>query len=241
MYGQAVGDGVLGYVGGNLAVAVAGDVLQRGVALGALVEPLQRHDGEHLSHAPRVGQRLEEREVAEILVGQQLVDLVQLLGHALHLHGYGVDLARYRPVEFLDLGAGLKVDQAVREELEGLVAYLLRVVPVLEGAALRQVVPYLVEVLHQLVVVGAYLPLLGHLGQRGGLEHLYHQHRVVGGERAAALGYDVGVGQSVLVGRVDYLVHYVVDVLLHRVVDAALAAGRARAVVVDAQAAARRR
>ena len=239
MYGQAVGDGVLGDVRGYLAVAVACYVLQGGVTLGTLVETLQRHDGEDLSHTPRIGQRLEEREVAEIFVCQQFVYLVQLLGHTFHLRGYAVYLARDRPVEFLDLGAGPEVDDAVREELERLVAYLLCVVPVLEGAALRQVVPYLVQVLDELVVIGAYLPLLGHLGQRGCLEHLYYQHRVVCGERAAALGDDVGVRQAVLVGRVDYLVHDVVDILLHRVVDAALAAGRAGAVVVDAKAAAR--
>lgn len=41
---------------GYLAVAVARYVLQRGVACGALGEPLYGHDGEELVYGPAVGQ-----------------------------------------------------------------------------------------------------------------------------------------------------------------------------------------
>ena len=42
------------------------------------------------------------------------------------------DFVGYAPIEAFDLGAGLEVDDAVAEEVERLVAYVLRVVPVFE-------------------------------------------------------------------------------------------------------------
>ncbi len=82
--GHGVDDLVLGDVALHLAVRVAGHVLEGCLAVGALVEALQGHDGEDLVDAPHVGQRLEEREVAVVLVGKELGHVVQLLGHALH-------------------------------------------------------------------------------------------------------------------------------------------------------------
>ena len=69
MYGQHVRDVAIGNKVGNFSVAVAGYVLQRGVACGPFVEPLYGNDGEKLVDSPAVGQRLEKREVAEVLVG----------------------------------------------------------------------------------------------------------------------------------------------------------------------------
>ena len=53
-----------------LSIAVAGDVLQGGVASRTLVQSLDRHDREELVYRPTVWQTLEQREVAEILVGK---------------------------------------------------------------------------------------------------------------------------------------------------------------------------
>ena len=50
----------------DLAIGVAGDVGQHGLARGLLGEPVHRHDGEQLVDGPAVGQRLEDREVAEV-------------------------------------------------------------------------------------------------------------------------------------------------------------------------------
>ena len=157
--------------------------------------------------------------------------MLQALRHLVYLTGD-------RPVETLDLRARLQVDDAVAEEVECLLAYLLRVVPGFEHAALVEVVPDVVQLLHQLVVVGADLPLLVHLGQARRFEHLEDEHRVVGGQGASALGDDVRVGDVVLVGDVDKGRYGVVDVLLDGVVHAALAARRACPVIVHAQASA---
>ena len=142
------------------------------------------------------------------------------------------------PVERFDLSAGLQVDDAVAEQVEGLFADVLGVVPVLEQRAARQFVPNLRQVVHEFVVLGAGLEVFGHLGCRDALQHVDDEHAVVGCQRAAALGDDVGVGDVVAVGSLHECPHAVVDVLLDAVVDGRLGVRRARAVVVDAQSAA---
>ena len=79
--------------------------------------------------------------------------------------------------------------------------------------------------------------LLRHFRQRSRFQHINHQHRVVSRERASALGDDVWMWQSVLVGRIHELIHAVVHILLDAVVHRAFAARRARAVVVHPQSA----
>ena len=74
MHGQHVRRLAVGHEVGNLSVGVAGDVLKRCVARRALVEALYGDDGEELIDSPGVGQRLEERDVAEVLVGKQFVE-----------------------------------------------------------------------------------------------------------------------------------------------------------------------
>ena len=70
----------------------------------------------------------------------------------------------------------------MREELQSLVAYLLGVVPVFKHVARVDVVPDLIEVFDELVVRLLGLKLLGHLGQRGGFEHVDDENAVVGGQ-----------------------------------------------------------
>lgn len=99
------------------------------------VQTLNGHDGEELVEGPGVGHRLEEGEVAEIFVGHHLVELTQLVGHVLLMVGQFGNLARDAPIEALNLGAGAEVDDAVAEEVEGLVANVLGVVPVFQHGA----------------------------------------------------------------------------------------------------------
>ena len=57
---ENVADMAIGYEVGNLAVAVAGDVLQGSVAGRTLVQTLDRHDREELVDGPTVWQALEQ-------------------------------------------------------------------------------------------------------------------------------------------------------------------------------------
>ena len=65
----------------DLAVRVARDVANHGVLRRTLVQPVDRHDREQLVDRPAVRNRLEQREVAEIRVGERLVEVLQILGH----------------------------------------------------------------------------------------------------------------------------------------------------------------
>ena len=89
--------------------------------------------------------------------------------------------------------------------------------------------------MHEFVIGFAGLEVLGHLRCCDALEHIDDEHAVVCGERSPALGDDVGVWYSVLVGGFDESPYAVVDVLLDGVVDARLGVGGARAVVVHAE------
>ena len=59
---------VMIYIRTDFTVRVAGDVLDRSASCGALIQTGDRHNGEELVNTPRVGHRLEEREIAEVLV-----------------------------------------------------------------------------------------------------------------------------------------------------------------------------
>ncbi len=61
----------------DLAVGVAGQVLQHGAAQRLLVQARQRQDRQDLADGPGVRQALEYREVADVLVGQLVVELVE--------------------------------------------------------------------------------------------------------------------------------------------------------------------
>jgi len=238
MEGDVIGLVAAVDVGGNLAVGVAGDVLEGGGACGLLGQSVDGHDGEELVDAPRVGHGLEEGEVAEVLVGHLLVEGAEFVGDVLLVVGQFGHLVTDGPVEALYLGACLEVDDAVAEEVECLLAYVFGVVPVLEEGAAGEFVPYLGEVVHEFVVVGGGLEVLGHLGCGDAFEGVDDEDAVVGGEGASALGDDVGVWDAVLVGGFDEGPDAVVDVLLDAVVDGGLGVGGACAVVVDAQSAA---
>ena len=153
----------------------------------------------------------------------------------LHVLGKVVDLVAHAPVHRLNLGTGLQIYDAVREELQCLVANLFGIVPILQHVARIQVVPYLVKVLNQLVVGFLCFKLLWHFRQGSSLQHINHQYGVVGRERTATLGDEVRMVDIVLVGCINECIDTVVHILLDRVVYRAFAAGRTGAVVIYAK------
>ena len=85
MQGDVIGLLIVVDVRRDLSVAVTRYVLNRGVAIGTLVEPLDRHNGKELINGPMIGKRLEEREVAKILLGHHFVQLTQFIGRMLEM------------------------------------------------------------------------------------------------------------------------------------------------------------
>ena len=221
----------------NLSVGVASDVLDGAVACGLLVETLYRHDREQLVDTPAVGQRLEDGEVAEVLVSQQFIETAELIGHMLHRLCNSINLVADAPVHRFYLGTRLEVDHSVGEHVETVLANLLGVVPVLKHRLRIEVVPNLIEVLNELMISGLSLKLLRHFGQRGGTEDVQDKNGMMRSQTASALGDDVRVRNIILVGDVGESVYAVVDVLLDGIVDRTLVVRRPCAVIIDTESA----
>ena len=87
----------------DLAVGIAGDVHDHSVAIRRCVEPMNRHDRKQLAERPVIEQRLENREIADVLVAEGRFELLDFLGNetqaAMHVH----DLLRELPVDGVDL------------------------------------------------------------------------------------------------------------------------------------------
>ena len=220
----------------DLAVRVARDVGERGAVRGLLVEPVDRADREQLIDRPRIGHRLEHREVAEVRVAERLLEALELLGHVRHVAREVQHLLARGPEEVLAEHAVLEREVPEVEQLEDLILVLDGVVIALEevlgGDALKRLPHVVDERRHRLRERRRHLRLeLGHA------EDVDDEHGVVRGDRAARLADDVRVRD--LIGVADLLdrEHHVVRVLLHRVVHRR-AEVRLRTVVVNAEPAA---
>ncbi|MNQ67247.1 hypothetical protein D3C85_817630 [compost metagenome] len=238
MHRQAGLDALLVDVVLDLAVGVAGQVLQHRASLRLLIEAMDRQDRQNLVDRPGVRQALEHREVADVLVGQLVVELVE--------HRAVRALARLQLVvqapadgEVALLGQRLlRQRQLAGGILRSRLADEVGGAPVGLGDHLR---------IARAEQVDQRLQRLRLLQRRIERRHavvvaldvgdLHHQHGVVGGHRPAALGEDVRVRQLLAVAELLEHVDHGGGVVVHVVVDRAGVA-RVGAVVVDAQAAA---
>mgnify|MGYP000273105815 CR=1 FL=1 len=104
-------------------------------------------------------------KITEILVGKQLAQLAEFLGAMLHALAMELISSADTPIEFLYLRARIQVDDAMTEKVECLFAYLLCIVPGFQHAALTQVVPDVIQFLHQFVGILSRFPVVIHFGQ----------------------------------------------------------------------------
>ena len=116
----------------ELAVRIAGDVAEDGVVQRLLVQPVNGHHREQLLDRPAVGDRLEQREVAEIGVGQLLVQVLQILRHLGHRQHNLLQLRADRPEQVFRHASLIERQVAAVEEAERHVERLLGVVERLE-------------------------------------------------------------------------------------------------------------
>ncbi len=77
---------------GDLAIGIAGDVHQRRVDRGLFLQAVQGSDREKLLQRPAIEQRLEDREIADVLVGEEFFQLVKFFGLITGLRPFLVDL-----------------------------------------------------------------------------------------------------------------------------------------------------
>src|SRR5712692_9006016 len=94
------------------------------------------HDGKELLHGPTVRHALEQREVAEVRVGKQPVQALQLLREIVELLGQLLNPAADLPVDALRQAALCQRQVSQAEQVERGVERLLRIVAV-RAAAMR--------------------------------------------------------------------------------------------------------
>lgn len=141
----------------------------------------------------------------------------------LHAAGNGVDFAADTPVEFLYLCTRIQVDDAMAEKVECLFAYLLRIVPRFQHTALAQIIPDVIQFLHQFVSILSRFPVVVHFGQGSRFQHFEDKHGVMGSQAASRFGNDIGMREPVFVGNIDESRHHIVDIFLDGIVDGAFA------------------
>ena len=184
-----------------------------------------------------VEERLEDREIADVLVGEEGVELVELLGLVAGFATLAGDLLADLPEEGLGGGAVLEVEVTQVEEGECLVLLLDGVVEALEAAELGAVAEEFGEVVDDLVAHLGLVLLAERLALVNALEDLDHEHGVGGNDGAARLADDVGFGDPGCGADLADVGDDVTSVLLHGVIHRRLEVG-AGAVVIDAEAAA---
>ncbi len=90
----------------DLAVRVTGDVDERGVAVGKLVQPMDRHDRKELAERPVVEKRLEDGKIAEELIAESDFHFLHFLGNVAHATEHLDDLSGDLPIDGLNTGFG---------------------------------------------------------------------------------------------------------------------------------------
>ena len=126
---------------GNFAVRVAGYILQGSRTFRFLIQSLDRHDREYLVNRPRVGKRLEEREITEIFIGKQLRQSAEFIRRMLQTAGNLINLTCNRPIQTLDLCTGFQIYDSMTEQVQRFLSDLLRIVPCFQHLILIQRIP----------------------------------------------------------------------------------------------------
>ena len=94
------------------------------------VEPVNRHHREQLLDGPAVGNRLEEREVAEVGVRQLFVERLQILRHFFERRDDAPEFEENRPEQVLGQAALLERQVAGVEQAE---RHVHRLLGIMEG------------------------------------------------------------------------------------------------------------
>ena len=95
--------------------------------------------------SPRIRQRLEQREVTEIFVSQQLVQIAEFIRCVFQARCNLVNLTCNRPVHTFNLCTCLQIDNTVAEQVQRFFTNLLSIMPCLQHTALIQVIPNLIK------------------------------------------------------------------------------------------------
>jgi hypothetical protein len=165
--------------------------------VGLLVQPVDGHDREELVDGPRVRQRLEDGEVAEVRVRQLLLQRLQLLGISPDSRAIRMIFWQMRPEDVLRLARAGPATGAQGEEGEAL---LLVVLGVVVGSSRFLFVTSLKVAMRLRTTEWDLSPACRGCGpgRTRSCQHVHHQHGVVGHHGAARLGHQRGVRHPAL-------------------------------------------
>ena len=237
MHRQTAFDALFIHVMADLAVGVTGQVLQHGAAQGLLIQPVERHDRQHLVDGPGIRQALEYREVADVFVCHLVIQLIQHLavGALAGLEQCMQSIAQ-RKIALLGQRLLRQRDLALGI-LPGHVAHVVSRPPVGLGNHLDIGLPeqadqstHHLRQLIQIIDRRHRIVMPFHIG------HLHHQHRVMGGHCPPAFGKDMRVRQPLLITEFAQHLHHGAGIFGNVVIDRAGIA-RVGAVVIHPQAA----
>ena len=186
--------------------------------------------------AQAVWNRLKQREIAEVCIGELLVQVLQILRHLAHRLDDLLEPRAGGPEEIFCRASLVERKVAAIEQADRHIERLLRIVKCLERIAGGDVVVGLDQVDERLLPFGIRSDRHLLVAEPGDPQHVEHEHAVIGDDGAPALGHDGRMGNARLVAHRLNVIDDVVGVLLERVVHARLEV-RLRAVVVDAQTA----
>lgn len=129
-------------------VRVAGDVLYCSGFRRLFIEPGNRDNREYLVDGPGIRKRLEQREIAEILVRQHFGDFLQFVRSVLCCFRHGIYLAGYGPEQPFHLCSGTEINQSQIEKSQCIFPALNGIVPRFEQTGLVEVFPQVIQLFH---------------------------------------------------------------------------------------------
>ena len=225
----------------DLAVGVAGQILQHGATGRLFGQAVDRRDRQQLADGPGIRQRLEHREIAEVLVGQLLAQFVEHWAvRTLQRVQVTIDPAAQRGVALFGKSLLAQTGRAFdihvghgRHILAGAEIGFRHGQDVFAGGQFVQ----LFQCGRQLFDIGQRLDVRHVVVAALDVGHVHHQHRVMGGQRTAGLAHQVRAADALLFAEVLGHRHDGLGVFADGVVDRTGIA-RVGAVIVDTQTAA---
>ena len=226
----------------HLAIGIACDIAQHGVLCRFLFEPVNRHDRKQLLDRPTVRHALEQGEVTEVRIRKGRVDAFQFLRDRNRARAPASGFFGRSPSkDFSAMQRWSERQISEAEQIERRIERLLRIVVSLR-ADFADSPSGRFPARSMSGCSGSPLQFLRDLfiAHAGYAENVKHQHAMIRGNGASALGHDDRMFHIRFVAHILDVVHDVVRILLQRVIHARFENRPAITIVIDAGGFARR-
>src|SRR4029453_8579655 len=194
------------------------------------------HDGKELAERPVIKQRLENREVTDVLVAERSFELLYFLGHKAQVAMHIDDLLRELPANGFDLRFGFEIEQPEIEHLLRFFLDVLAVMQALDAIATLKPLFHLETIMHQPVVFLGGLDFELGRSPFDGAECFHDKHGMVRDNGASALANNGGMRNAFRIAYVHNVPNDVIGIFLKRIISRAVEVA-ARPVVINPETA----